>query len=127
MIDWNKVLEIGIEGAPAAALTLFLVWAVWFVRRLFQRIAQFFRRDRQPAQVRPMASAQPARIEPVLTLDAPSEVSASGDTDADDLKGSVDALTRRVEALERRLAAPPAPRGPENLLRVVTSEEPTPA
>jgi hypothetical protein len=124
MIDWVKVLRIGIDGAPAAAFTLFLVFAVWFIRRLLQGVARLIRKDRQTAQDRPKASTGPVRIEPVLGSGIPLESSATEGADPEHLKKSIELLTRRVEALETRLVS--SPRGPGSALRVVKIDEAPP-
>jgi hypothetical protein len=128
MISLDKVLEIAIAGAPAAAFILLVVWAIWFVRRLLHRIARFFRKEPQPDQAQPSVAGRPVRIEPVLEPTAFTQgTDAADSTIVRELKENVAALTRRVAALEERLALQPAPRDPGHILRVVKNDEGTPA
>jgi|tagenome__1003787_1003787.scaffolds.fasta_scaffold20088397_1 hypothetical protein len=109
MIDWNTVFALGMKGAPAAAVTLFAVWAVWFIVRLFKRIAGAFRRA--PAIPR-SGAAKPrnaVRIEPVLDRDS-RQRPQTDEIMVDDLKGAVVALSLRVDSLERQVAELKAPR-----------------
>jgi hypothetical protein len=128
MIGLDRIVEIGIAGAPAVAVILLVVWAIWFVRRLLQRIARFFRGEPQPDQAQPEIARRPMRIEPVLEPAAFAQ-GANSENSAiiRELKETITALTRRVAALEERLALPPVPRDPGHGLRIIKTDEGTPA
>src|SRR5215211_8650036 len=109
MIDWGWVLDVAIRGAPAAAFTLLVVWAVWLVVRLFKRVAGFFRRGREPDQVRPPTPSNPVRIEPVIGAAEKPTVAAAQEATVQDLKASVVALNLRMDAIERQLSSSSTP------------------
>ena len=124
MIDWGWVLDVAIRGAPAAAFTLLVVWAVWLVVRLFKRVAGFFRRGREPDQVRPPTPSNAVRIEPVIGAAEKPTVATAQEATVQDLKASVVALNLRVNAIERQLSASSTPYGQvKRTLRIIQGAE----
>jgi hypothetical protein len=104
MFDWTLMLE----WAPTLIMVLLAVWATWFVWRLLKRLFRFAGDKTESAPVSSRAYPAQERKEPVL---GPVASSASTIPDAADvlaLKASIDALTRQIASLEKRLAPPSA-------------------
>jgi hypothetical protein len=103
VLDGTTLMSYGLEFAPA-------VIAVWIVWRLVRRVLRFAFRGSGDAPVRTRHSPDQERREPVLG--APGTPAAPSVPDAADilaLKASIDALTRQIASLERKLV--PAPEG----------------
>jgi hypothetical protein len=119
MVDWGRILEIGIAGAPAAAFLLFAAWSLWFVRRLFRGLARLVRRAPRDVPVQDVSRKTTMRIEPVLEPVAPASP-----VDARELAAAVQALMHRVEVLEQRLVTLSESRmSGKTALRIVRNEE----
>jgi hypothetical protein len=111
VIDWSAVLSKGLDVAPTAIGILLAVWVVWFVWRLIQRLFRFASRSSEDVQTEPPRQTAQERREPVLERIATPVSSIPDAADVLALKASIDALTRQIAALEKRLA-PPAPARP---------------
>ncbi len=99
MIDWELALAKGIEGAPAAAAILLVIWLVWSCWILLRRALQFVTGRRKGPQAVPHRQPRPVRREPTFQPSQPATESA----DLEELSATVDALRLRVAALEMRL------------------------
>jgi hypothetical protein len=106
VIDWSAVLSKGLDVAPMAIGILLAVWVAWFVWRLIQRLFRLTGRSREDAQAEPSTLPTWERREPVLERIAPPVSSIPDAADVLALKASIDALTRQIAALEKRLAPP---------------------
>jgi hypothetical protein len=88
--------------APLAALMFVAACVLWLVWRAIRGL---FRSSREVA---PVASAAPAydvaRREPVLAASRPVQTTIPDAADVLALKASIDALTKQIGLLERRLA-----------------------
>ena len=98
MFDWNGILSLGADVAPAAAfiaLASAILWIVWgLVRRLRQLTM------RRPTESRSPITSPQIRQEPVLVPAAKEEKTASSDAaELVALRASIDALTQQVAAL----------------------------
>jgi hypothetical protein len=104
MFDWHLMLE----WAPTLILVLLAVWATWFVWRLLKRLFRFARNNPESS---PASRSHPPRErrEPVLGPVAPRASTIPDAADVLALKASIDALTRQIASLEKRLV----PQGPD--------------
>jgi hypothetical protein len=119
MVDWGRVLEIGMAGAPAVAFLLFAVWTLWFVRRLFRGLARLVSREPKDVPVQATSRNSAVRIEPVL-----EPVVATSRADTHELAAAIQALMHRVEVLEQRLVTLSESRmSGKTALRIVRNEE----
>src|SRR4051794_26523732 len=105
MIDWNRALEIGINGAPAAAYTVCVVWAIWFIRRLFRSLARHLTRTPEATEAQAPIPRRGVRIEPVLERIRSRTEPDREETSLESLRESVAALVVRVELLEQQIAS----------------------
>jgi hypothetical protein len=123
MIDWNTLLALGIKGAPAAAVTLFVVWAIWFVVRLFKRVMAAFSRAPAASTSQAAKPRKAVRIEPVLDAVDGRDRPQIEEISVNDLQGAVVALSLRVDSLERQVTELKAPREQtKRTLRVIESD-----
>ena len=118
--------------APVAALMFVAACVLWLVWRA---IRSLFRSSREAAPVAPASPAyDTARREPLLPASRPAPTTIPDAADVLALKASIDALTKQIGLLERRLApantnvqaAPRAPAtpSPESDERVARVEPP---
>ncbi|MGO4571623.1 hypothetical protein [Microvirga sp. 2TAF3] len=95
----------GLSGlAPVAAAFFVAACVLWLVWRGFRRLLQSPGADRQEPQFTVQVESGQARREPAL---GPAQATAPSIPDAADvlaLKASIDALTKQIAALEKRLA-----------------------
>jgi hypothetical protein len=126
MSDWGQVLEFAYAAAPMAAAALLAVWTLWVVRRLLRLVARLCRTGATPPPARTTTARTGLRIEPVLGHAAFPEAS-SEDAEIRRLKERVDILIGRIDVLEGRLAALVPPPGAGRTLRVIRSDEVSPA
>lgn len=128
MIDWGNVLAVAIDGAPAAAFTLLVVWLVWLVRRLIRGIGRAFGRKRPPGE----ASREPPagvarRVEPTLEPVPAADPAPPEGVETRELVTQIQGLSRRLDELEKRVSPLPHARGePTTPLRLVTADDPVP-
>jgi hypothetical protein len=107
LLDGNTIMSYGLEFAPALVAILAAAFGVWIVWRLVRGAlnALFRKREERPEPV--AYSIIQERREPVLGPPAaPSSSSSPSIPDAADvlaLKASIDALTRQIASLEKRL------------------------
>jgi hypothetical protein len=107
LLDGNTIMSYGLEFAPALAAILAAAFGVWIVWRLVRGAlnALFRKREERPEPV--AYSIIQERREPVLGQPAaPSPSSSPSIPDVADilaLKASIDALTRQIASLEKRL------------------------
>jgi hypothetical protein len=104
VLDGTTLMSYGLEFAPAVIAVLAAALAVWIVWRLVRRVLRFAFRGSGDAPVRTRHSPDQERREPVLG--APGTPAAPSVPDAADilaLKASIDALTRQIASLERKL------------------------
>jgi hypothetical protein len=104
VLDGTTLVSYGWEFAPALIAVLAAALAVWIVWRLVRRVLRFAFRSSEEVPVRTRHSPDRERREPVLG--APGPPAAPSVPDAADilaLKASIDALTRQIASLERRL------------------------
>jgi hypothetical protein len=117
-------MTYGLEFAPALIAILAAALAVWLVLRLIRRVLQFLSRKPEHAVVQPRHPVPQERREPVLAPPAAPPASAPQIPDAADilaLKASIDALTRQISSLEKKLVAPAQDNAP--IAPAVRSEE----
>jgi hypothetical protein len=102
MLDWDTVISLGLDWAPTMIIVLLAAWAAWFVWRLLRRVFRLIggKPESAPTPTQPHLTHE--RREPIL---GPT-TSATTIPDAADvlaLKASIDALTRQIAILEKRL------------------------
>lgn len=105
MPDGTTLMSYGLEFAPAVIAILAAALAVWIVWRLVRRVLRWAFRSSKEIPVGTHPAPTRERREPVLG--APGTSTAPSVPDAADvlaLKASIDALTRQIASLERKLA-----------------------
>ncbi|MCB5175712.1 hypothetical protein [Microvirga lenta] len=110
MLDWNEIASYGIEMAPAAFAVLAAVLVIWLVWRLVRGALRLVLGARESPADAPRPRKATERREPVLGPPAAASVPSRPVPDAADvlaLKASIDALTRQIASLEKKLTVPP--------------------
>ena len=105
-MDWNRVFELAVAGAPAVSVLLAALFVVWMIVRVFKGLARLLKG--KPAELEPETPKvrRTGRIEPVLGPVEDKAQSQSEETKSfDDLAGAVVSLGLRVDALERQIAS----------------------
>jgi len=125
VLDGTTIMSYGLEFAPALIAILAAALAVWIVWRLVRRVLQFFTRKPDESTIPASYAAVQERREPVLGPPAaPSPPSIPDAADVLALKASIDALTRQIASLERKLApAPEAPAAPAPVVPILKGED----
>lgn len=109
MVEQSEFVSMAMALAPAALFVLAAALSVWLVWRVLCRLLRSPERRTEDVSVPLKAFDGSKRREPVLEPVTPSAVSTIPDAaDVLALKASIDALTRQIASLEKRLA-PAAP------------------
>lgn len=104
MPDLSRIMSYGLEFAPALGAVLAAALAVWIVWRIVRRAWQLAFGSRE-SPVAPQHASVRERREPVLgPPEEPPSAQMPDMADIRALKASIDALTRQIASLERKLA-----------------------
>jgi hypothetical protein len=103
--DWAGLISTGIELAPAAGIVLLAALAAWLFWRGIRRLLGGFGTRHQVVEDASRRDFRHERREPTLGPAAPQGSQSLDASEILMLKASIDALTRQVAELSRKLSA----------------------
>jgi hypothetical protein len=103
-MDGNTLMSLALEWGPAILIVLLAAWVLMAIWRFLKRLFGFDDTRSRGAAVPPQPQPVEARREPLLGSPQPAVSTIPDAADVLALKASIDALTRQIGVLEKRLA-----------------------